>query len=312
MSNPKGYMPWKPNKETERALFELIDVIYDQKQFWPLSQRYWLYRLMGLKGWEKFDEYSASKYKKQTGKTPQRQPYNLNNIINRGIRAGLLPEEAFSGSRGIEDEPFSFSSVQSFVSKMDTFVQMAQFDRQAGQDQRVVLWMETVGLAESVGKVAHEYGATVLAGQGFDTLQAKLKFADTIAKMGNVLILHAGDLDKSGWTVKESLLEDLTAFTLSKGGQVDVKRILLNQDQVFDYELDYSPAPNGLNRGNHGKGYPALIECQLEAMDMGIMQDIIRAEFESALDMDLLNASIAAEPKMRVEAMQQWIDSRSF
>jgi hypothetical protein len=122
------------------------------------------------------------------------------------------------------------------------------------------------------------------------------------------LILHCGDLDKSGWTVKESLKEDLLAFSKSLGGNVEIKRILLNEDQVHQYGLSSKPVKSGLNKGNHGGGYPASIECQLEAMDMVDMQRIIRNQFELNLDMDLFNKQVEREEEQRRSAVSLWIN----
>ncbi len=164
--------------------------------------------------------------------------------------------------------------------------------------------METQGLVPLVQETAHYYGATVLAGQGFDILDKKHKFAQWVAEQGNVLILHAGDLDKSGYSVFTTLNDDIQAFVKELGGQMEVKRIALLEKQVVEFGLQSSPAPVGLNRGNHGKGFTSRVECQLESLDAPDIQGIIETAFKDELDMDLFSARMFAEKGLKKEALE--------
>ena len=302
MAEPKGFAPWNPRGKKMAALSGVLEVIKAGRDDWPLSQRYWLYRLMGTKGWEKFDEYSAKDYRKKTGKNPPREPYNLNYILNRARRAHMIPWEAVSCSRGLVKDPSTSDSPETLANWLREIAEQEQFDRQAGQDRQVVLWLEAEGLVETMARTVHEYGATLLAGQGFDVVGRKHAFAKRVADCGHVLVLHAGDLDKSGHTVKTALMEDLDAFIRDMGGQAEFKRILLTEEQVHEYGLAYTVATKGLNAGNHGKGFTSAVECQLEAMDIADIRAIVKREFEAALDMDLFNKQVAAEDEKRREA----------
>ena len=303
MSGEKGFAPWKPNKETQVFLDEVLEVLNDQKELWPLTQRYWLYRLMAKKGWLKVDEYQPSKFDKDKRHlcTPGK---NLNNILNRGRRAGLIPWEAVSGSRGVDNPPRTSKDAESLARLIQDNINCRQFDRQKGQTRRVVLWMETEGMVPLVEGVAHYYGATVLAGQGFDILDKKHKFAELVARQKNVLILHAGDLDKSGHSVFTTLNEDIQAFVSDMGGKMELKRIALTEEQANHFGLRTSPASKGLNKGNHGKGFTSSVECQLEALDAPEIINIINEAFETELDMDMFNERIAREDGKKKEALE--------
>ena len=301
----KGYAAWRPQKKTQAALEQVLDVIEAGRDDWPLTQRYWLYRLMGKHGWEKFDEYNASTYKKSTGKQPPNEPKNLNNILSRGRRAGVIPWGAIASSRGMVEQPSVSDSPEVLAGWLMKIAEDEQFGRQAQQPRSIALWMETEGLFATMKPLAHYYGATMLAGKGFDVLGRKHDFAKQVSRLGDdVLVLHCGDLDRSGHTVKTSLDEDIHAFIDELGGNVEFKRILLTENQVHEYNLSYSYVEPGLNKGNHGKGFTSKIECQLEAMDIADMKTIIRREFETALDMDIFNQQLDAEKTMRLESLE--------
>jgi len=121
-----------PNKVTQVYLDEVTEVIYDQQEYWPLTQRYWLYRIMAKKGWLKVDEYSSGKYPKEKRGlcTPGK---NLNNILLRGRRSGLISWEAIVGSRGMRVDPMSVDSPDSLADRLKWDMDNFQFDRQSGQ-----------------------------------------------------------------------------------------------------------------------------------------------------------------------------------
>ena len=292
MANPKGFAPWRPQKATQVYLREAQEIINGQRDYWPLTQRYWLYRLIALKGWIKADEYG----KATKGK-------NLNTILVKGRRAGLIPWEAVASSRGSVGDPLNRSDADSLAGLVRDVINDCQFDRQEGQERRVVLWMETEGMVPLVKSIAHHYGATILAGKGFDIVGRKYDFARVIADQGNVLILHCGDLDKSGHTVFKALEEDLQAFIMDMGGKMGLNRIALTEEQAIEYGLQTTPASAGLNEGNHGKGFTSSVECQLEALDAPDIINIIESAFESELDMNLLNERIARESVFRTDAL---------
>lgn len=292
MANPKGFAPWKPQKATQVYLEEVQEVIRSQRDYWPLTQRYWLYRLIALKGWIKADEYG----KATKGK-------NLNTILVKGRRAGLIPWEAVASSRGAVGDPLNRSNPDALAGLVRNVVNSCQFDRQEGQERRVVLWMETEGMVHLVESTAHHYGATILAGKGFDVVGRKYDFAKVIADQGNVLILHCGDLDKSGHTVFKALEEDLQAFIRDMGGKMELKRIALTEAQTVEYGLQTTPSSAGLNEGNHGKGFTSSVECQLEALNAPDIISIIETAFESELNMDLFNERVALENIYRAEAL---------
>ena len=310
MSSPKGFATWKPQKQTHRYLEDVLSVLNAQKHLWPLTQRYWLYRLMSKKGWSKFDEYDAATYRKANkGKNPPRSPRNLNMILNRGRRSGVIPWEAISSDRGMVEEPFFADSPASAALIAKEVINDVQFFRQEGQSRRIVLWMETEGMVPVVLDTAHHYGATVLAGKGFDVVGRKHDFARVIADHGKVTILHCGDLDKSGHSLFETLEEDLLAFITVLGGEMVLKRIALTEQQVNEYGLQATlTTPFTTNSGNHGANFDSHVECQLEAMDAGDLLSIIRNEFEANLDMDTFNKCLDSEPVKRAEAVRLLVD----
>ena len=305
----KGFAPWRPQTQTRKYLDEVIEVMEASRNDWPMTQRYWLYRLMSVKDWLKVDEYRPSKYKlkKRHLCTPGK---NLNNILDRGRRAGFVPWEAVTSKRGEKETPINQTHPSDLADSVEVIIAFTQFDRQRDQSRNVVLWCETEGMVSTVWPVAEYYGATLLAGKGFDVIGSKYNFAKTVAALGDVLVLHLGDLDKSGHTVYTALIDDLNAFIEKLGGRMALKRIGLTEAQLTEYGLEFAAvrATSGLNAGNHGKGFDSEWECQLEAMESADVRSLVTTEFEKELDMDLFRARLEYEKTARIETASILVD----
>jgi len=308
MSRIYGFATWAPDSKTQPFLEEVLAVINANRSIWPLSQRSWLYRLMAEKGWKKVDEYGWKK-----GKVDPKDRHlctegkNLNNILNRGRRAGLIPWEAITSSRGDAVPPSESSGPVAVANWIDLTIADEMLMRQDGQGRRVALWIETEGMIPLLTDLAHEYGATLLSGQGFDVVDRKFNFAKTIAGLGDVLILHCGDLDRSGHTIGTSLDADISSFVEGLGGRMELKRIALTEEQAWEHcrhalIWDADKAVTGKASSNHGAGFVSEFECQLEALDIGVLRQIIRTEFEAELDMDKVREVIGREDEMKAEA----------
>lgn len=304
----KGFYPeWRPQKASRKYLDEILDVMMASRDEWPLTQRYWLYRLMAKHGWIKLDEYGgATKGISDADKKLCTRNKTLNLLLSNGRRAGIIPWEAVESKRGSNIAPYSMADASALADDVEYDITNVQFSRQAGQAKRVVLWCETEPVAEKVSGTAHYYGAIVLAGKGFDTIGSKYNFAKDIATLGDVLILHLGDLDKSGHTVHVALMEDIAAFTKDMGGNMEMRRIGLTEAQAHAYAdaTAVTPTPPGLNKGNHGEGFDSNVECQLEALDFPVIrQAIVAPAFEEALDMDVFNERLLHERVEREHAL---------
>ena len=69
-------------------------------------------------------------------------------------------------------------------------------------------------------------------------------------------------------------------------------------------DLSHTAAAAGLNRGNHGAGFTSKIECQLEAMDIYDIRQIVVDAFEQNLNMPLLNQRIKEEQALKEETLE--------
>lgn len=310
MTNPKGFWPWKPNKNYKALLPEVLAVIEADVENWPLTQRTWLYRLMGKYGWVKHtmvpgpDDTLIELTKKKDLRYNYRCEDSLQYILARGRRAALIPSEAVASGRGVFIEPGGFSSAERLADTMVYVIKQARSKRQTGQARHVGLWIETEGMVPLVENIAKDFGAFLGAGQGFDTLTNKHELAEKIVQYGAVLILHVGDLDSSGHTICTALDQDLTAFAKEMGGHIEMQRIALTEEQVHEYNLPSVPRDKTTDRSNHGTGFESDLICQAEALPPGELRQIVREAFEQALDMEIYNAQVDSEPQLRKDALE--------
>ena len=69
-SRPVGYAPWSPRGETREMLDRILSVLDDHREYWPITPRQVLYRLMGR------------------GEATKQDAERIGEYLNRGRRSG--------------------------------------------------------------------------------------------------------------------------------------------------------------------------------------------------------------------------------
>jgi hypothetical protein len=117
-----------------------------------------------------------------------------------------------------------------------------------------------------------------------------------LAKGMTPIVLHLGDHDPNGLDMTRDNRERLTLFA---GGEVEVRRLALNFDQVDQY----GPPPNFAKEDDSRyAGYVEQFgtECwELDALDPAVIADLIRDALEPLIDRELWNAALAEEQHNR-------------
>jgi hypothetical protein len=214
MSGDRGFISWRPNRRTRAKLDAVLEVLATYHDQLPMTVRQIFYVLVAQLVIEK----TKAEYCK------------LGYLLSKARRARIIPFEH------IHDQgstlPLSLSGWDcpgdlAFSIRYD----VENFDRQLGQDRRLVTWCEAAGMRPQLQRVAEPFGVHVIAGGGYDSVSDKHAFAQLVRKLGSpVQVLHIGDLDRHRESIYDVLAEDVQAFDGYRN--VDFVRLAVTEQQV--------------------------------------------------------------------------------
>ena len=175
----------------------------------------------------------------------------------------------------------------------------------AGQHFRPEVWIEKDALLGVIENVCEEYRVPYFACRGNNSeseqYKAGKRFADCLDEGLTPVVLHLGDHDPNGLDMTRDNRDRIALFAR---GDVEVRRIALNLDQV---EL-YRPPPNPAKETD--SRYAAYArqfgtECwELDALGPDVIARLIRAELVGLIDDVAWNSAMAAEEENRTVLMK--------
>ena len=300
MADQFGCYPWKPTGNYQWMLSDVLEVIESYRQYWPLTQRSWLYRLMSQKGWKKsweaYDPDTVTKRLNAGKPLSKNSGGGLNLILDRGRRAGLIPWEAVQSKRGSHIEPWRLRSADDFASNLQDVLGGMTVDRQMNQERRIIACCETDGMVPILESVCLEYGVDLISGQGFSTIGSKYDMAKAIGS-GDSIILHLADHDHSGREIERALRGDISAWVTELEGHVEVKNIALTDEQIDEFDLYWEEAKD--TGSNHGLGSGITRWSQLEAFPPQDLLTLLRDSIEDNLDMGAYREALILESQWK-------------
>lgn len=165
----------------------------------------------------------------------------LGGIINDARLAGEIDWDL------IEDRTRNLQKNSHWDSPVDIVAACArqfQIDKWAEQEHRVEVWIEKDALIGVIEDVCVRLDVPYFSCRGY-TSQSEVwsaghyRLKAHIAARQAPVIVHLGDHDPSGIDMTRDIAKRLTMFA---GGEVTVRRIALNMDQVEHYEPPPNPA----------------------------------------------------------------------
>jgi hypothetical protein len=290
----RGLADWKPNAHTLTILADILGVLRENRDEWPVDARSIEYALLD-RGYRKHlaqrtDQPASPKsreWERRDGKSRQGTLYmKVIEVLARGRRAGLVPWDAIADNAYRLSEPDAFTSPAAFLARVREAA--AGYERPLLRFQPIVpeLWVEARGMVDRVDAIAHEYGVRVWSSGGMDHLEAKHRLALSVvdrAREGRcTVVLHIGDHDKAGRTVFRVLAEDVAAMAedteANAGGYVAFHRLWITEPQAWElHDL-------GKSQGLDADGLP---EVQAEAVPIADRPAMIRAAILARINVPL-------------------------
>jgi hypothetical protein len=232
-----GYVPWNPQPKSRLLLQqvnEILDLYAPQR---PLTLRQIYYRLVA--------QYHR----------PHSNPWYsgpLSYALTKARRAemttndGVLVFDVIRDDEFIRRDPFRYIDQAHFWQLTKRNAEWFRRDRQAGQEQRIVLWCEGAGMVPQLQRIAAPYGIPVYSSGKYDGITCKRNLGVEWARLEEpIRVCHLGDHNPSGINIFETLARDVIRFaeqTAEREGllepDITFHRIGLLPSQVTDIPPD--------------------------------------------------------------------------
>lgn len=224
---------------------------------------------------------------------------NLGNLISDARLAGLLDWEIIKDrGREVIETPHWETPNDILTAAARSF----RIDKWADQDNHVMVMVEKQALEGVLVPVCREMDIRFIANKGYSSSTTLKELGDDLYRLRGqdkeVYILYFGDHDPSGIDMTRDVLDRICLFSY---GQVHVRRIALNMDQVRQYNPPENPAKTTDSR------YEAYIRSygesswELDALEPTVLANLVRDEVISLRDDALWDEAVAKEAQMRAD-----------
>lgn len=285
MSRARGYIDdYRPHEATKLLLSDVMAVLEEYEDHWPLTCRQVFYRLVGAYGYDKSEAFYGK----------------LCHHVANARRARLISFDALRDDGVTTYMMEHYADSDHFLATMRDKARRYRRDLMAGQLHHVEIWSEAAGMCQQLAAIGEQFSIRAYSSSGFDSLTAKKELANRICRIAKpAVILHLGDFDPSGEAIFNTVAEDVRSFVLADRpwGMVDVefRRVALTRDQVAEFALPTAPAKSTDSRSSRWRGET----CQLEALAPDQIAELVKTAIFNIVDTGLMNAALAKEKTER-------------
>jgi hypothetical protein len=245
----------------------------------------------------------------------QRSYDRLGTIINNARLAGLIDWDA------IEDRTRYLRDYDTKVSPEDAIRDTERYyieDLWASQDVHVEVWIEKDALVGVIEPVCRRWRLPYYACRGYSSQSEQYKagkrLQDAIDNGKQAIILHLGDHDPSGIDMSRDNLDRLDMFA-ERPGELELRRLALNYDQIKRYNPPPNPAKDSDSRAKDYKERFGNSSWELDALDPKVIDKIIEDEINSLVDREKWDRDAGLERDNRAklrEIADRWPDVTKF
>lgn len=222
----------------------------------------------------------------------------LGSVINDARLAGRIDWDA------IEDRTRNLESPSVWESPRDILKACAQqfkFDLWDTQDTRVEVWIEKEALVGVIEPICRRLRVPYFACRGYTSQSeawgAGQRFTAYNQAGQSVIILHLGDHDPSGIDMTRDNADRLAMF--SGDGDVRVRRLALNHDQIQQYKPPPNPAKLTDSRATGYIAKHGRSSWELDALEPKVISELIEDNVQIYIDQDRWEEAKAKEQAAR-------------
>ena len=205
----------------------------------------------------------------------------LASILNDARIAGLLDWAAIEDRTRNVRRTTTWSSPRSILNAVAYQYKEDPWEKQPYAPE---VWIEKDALVGVIESVCTEFRIPYFACRGYasqsELYDAGKRFA-AARRMGKVpVILHLGDHDPSGLDMTRDIGARLDMFAR---GEIEVRRLALNMDQVDQYNPPPNPAKTTDARFANYEAEFGESSWELDALDPDTIQELIRTEVDGLI-----------------------------
>lgn len=245
----------------------------------------------------------------------ERSYKNLGNAITDGRLAGMIDWDSINDGHRTsvasnaynEDEEEAVRGIEGHIA----------YDFWARQENYVEVWVEKDALLNVVARACEKYDVPHMACKGYLSAtmawRAGQRFEDAANRGKNCVLLHLGDHDPSGIDMTRDNDDRLTMF--ANGGQIEVRRLALNMNQITQYKPPPNPAKVTDSRSTGYIKKYGNKSWELDALSPAIVNGIIKKQLDGLIDKEAwaeVEAEQGEKRKIIASIYQNWDEVRPF
>lgn len=214
----------------------------------------------------------------------QKEYKRLGSIIDNGRQAGLIDWSAIEDRTRNLESPNTWTDPESILSAVaNQYVE----NWWASQRKYVEVWIEKDALTGVIEPVCEEFQVPYFACRGYVSHSEMYSAAQRLKKIARKgqqpLILHLGDHDPSGMHMTEDNHNRLEQFMWGHGN-IRVKRLALNRDQIDEYNPPPNPAKETDSRFEAYAAEHGDESWELDALEPSVIDGLIRSALDDIID----------------------------
>jgi hypothetical protein len=292
---------YKARPKISKAKWPLLDavcaVIDGLKDYWPLTIRQIHYKLLNeppLTHASKPDSVyrnDEASYKKCC------------DICMRGRLEGVISWNAIHDPTRPVVWQWGYPNVKPFIKKeVDGFLKGYYRDLMQSQLNHIVIVGEKSTITSLIHPIASEYCVPYIIGRGYCSGSPRKQLVDQYYRSGKhgLILLILDDFDPDGEEIAHSFARSIRDDFHIRA--VRGVRVALTEKQV--QELDLPPAMEAKESSSNYNRFAAKYgdeAHELESVDPGDLQDILRDAIESVIDIDRFNEEVDREQEEAVK-----------
>jgi hypothetical protein len=249
----------------------------------------------------------------------------LGEILNDARLAGLVDWDALEDTTRdlvptpMWGEPGDLDSPGEFIRDWGRHFQN---DPWRNQPRYIEVWIEKSAGINVIGQPCRKWRTPYFACRGHvsasEMYEAAQRLYGKASEDRQVIVLHIGDHDPSGWQMTDDISKrlDLVSYGHVRSGNIEVRRIALTMAQIRRFNPPPQPGKSKDSRIHaYKREFGTTDSWELDALQPQYLRELVDQSISGEIDMELWDRDIEAEAEPRrelLEAGHRWQEVREM